>query len=137
MIASALFRVSRSGRLMTGKNVPASVYYRLLTTNANATITTESVIEPKVHLDVHYQPSIQVPYKEALAMQRTLQQKLFRTTGTTEDTSHIHDALLLLEHPSVYTLGRRSTLENIKFNPDDEEYDLIRCERGGEVTCKC
>jgi len=46
------------------------------------------------------------------------------------------DRLLLLEHSPTYTLGRRSTLENLRFPtgapPGGSE--LVRVERGGEVT---
>ncbi|CAM9783758.1 unnamed protein product, partial [Heterosigma akashiwo] len=46
------------------------------------------------------------------------------------------DSLLLVEHPSVYTLGRGSSLENLKFNHEDRDcpHKVFRIERGGEVT---
>ena len=44
------------------------------------------------------------------------------------------DALLLLQHRAVYTLGRGSTESNLKFAPDDPSVELHRVERGGEVT---
>ena len=52
------------------------------------------------------------------------------------------DTLFLLQHPSIYTLGRRSTLDNLKFDHAGCEngkrggnnFDIIRVERGGEVT---
>lgn len=44
------------------------------------------------------------------------------------------DRLLLLEHPSVYTLGQGATLDYLKFDPESPDYELYRTERGGEVT---
>ncbi|PSN19483.1 lipoyl(octanoyl) transferase [filamentous cyanobacterium CCP5] len=47
------------------------------------------------------------------------------------------DLLLLLEHPPVYTLGRGSAAEFVKFVPGGSQPKLIRTERGGEVTYHC
>ncbi|OWZ23734.1 Lipoyl(octanoyl) transferase [Phytophthora megakarya] len=44
------------------------------------------------------------------------------------------DVVLMLEHPSVYTLGRGGTMENVKFDPEQEHVKLVRVDRGGEVT---
>ncbi len=44
------------------------------------------------------------------------------------------DVLLLVEHPAVYTLGQGSSLEFLKFDPDDADIECHRIERGGEVT---
>jgi lipoyl(octanoyl) transferase len=47
------------------------------------------------------------------------------------------DALVILEHPPVYTLGTGSSLEFLKFDHQETEYELYRVERGGEVTYHC
>ncbi|NEP08030.1 MULTISPECIES: lipoyl(octanoyl) transferase LipB [Okeania] len=47
------------------------------------------------------------------------------------------DVLILLEHPPVYTLGQGATLDFLKFDPSQNEYELYRVERGGEVTYHC
>ena len=47
------------------------------------------------------------------------------------------DILLLLEHPSVYTLGHGATLDFLKFDPTLSDYEVHRIERGGEVTYHC
>jgi len=47
------------------------------------------------------------------------------------------DILLLVEHPPVYTLGTGSTLNNLKFDPNNFSGQLYRTERGGEVTYHC
>lgn len=52
------------------------------------------------------------------------------------DSSIGHDVLLLLQHSSVFTLGRGSTLDNLRFDPaaPDCRHEVRRTERGGEVT---
>src|SRR5690606_22447334 len=44
------------------------------------------------------------------------------------------DHLLLLEHPHVYTLGVRADLANVLVPPDDVGAELVRADRGGDVT---
>jgi lipoyl(octanoyl) transferase len=44
------------------------------------------------------------------------------------------DALILLEHPPVYTFGRGADLEFAKFCLTDRRIEWHRIERGGEVT---
>jgi len=70
-----------------------------------------------------------VPYEEALVAQRWLCEA--RQEGA------IPDVLLLLEHPPVYTRGRRSTAEELPMA--DEWYEMQGIEvrdtdRGGRVT---
>jgi lipoyl synthase len=63
-----------------------------------------------------------VPYRDAWALQRGL---------------HAHspdDHLLLLEHPHVYTLGVRADLRHVLVPPADVGADLVRTDRGGDVT---
>ncbi|MBW4616555.1 MAG: lipoyl(octanoyl) transferase LipB [Desmonostoc vinosum HA7617-LM4] len=49
----------------------------------------------------------------------------------------LDDALILLEHPPVYTLGQGANSEFIKFDIDKSKYDVHKVERGGEVTYHC
>lgn len=49
----------------------------------------------------------------------------------------LSDALILLEHPPVYTLGQGASLEFLKFNIDKTAFEVYRVERGGEVTYHC
>jgi lipoyl(octanoyl) transferase len=45
------------------------------------------------------------------------------------------DSIVLVQHPSVYTLGRGATPDNIKFHVGDGcRHQVFRVERGGEVT---
>lgn len=47
------------------------------------------------------------------------------------------DLLLLLEHPPVYTLGQGADERFVKFLPTHRTPQLMRVERGGEVTYHC
>jgi len=49
----------------------------------------------------------------------------------------LDDVLILLEHPPVYTLGTGSTVDFLKFDPQQSEFEIHRIERGGEVTYHC
>lgn len=45
------------------------------------------------------------------------------------------DSLLIVQHPSIYTLGRGATPDNIKFKVNERcTHKVVRIERGGEVT---
>jgi lipoyl(octanoyl) transferase len=65
-----------------------------------------------------------VPYADALAMQRQM-------AAARLDRSLDHDALLLLEHPPVITLGRTSKREHLL---DSGDVPVFEVERGGDVT---
>jgi lipoic acid synthetase len=63
-----------------------------------------------------------VPYGEALDLQHAL------------FAQGRDDWLLLLEHPPVYTLGARADLANVLVPPDSVGAELVRADRGGDVT---
>lgn len=70
-----------------------------------------------------------VPYLDAWAWQRDLAAR--RAAGA------IGDVLLLVEHPRVYTLGRRADEGNLVFDAEERErrgIELHRIDRGGDVT---
>ncbi|WNZ45869.1 lipoyl(octanoyl) transferase LipB [Leptolyngbya boryana CZ1] len=69
-----------------------------------------------------------VPYQTAWKWQRSL-------VNERKENAALDDILILLEHPSVYTLGQGSDVGFLKFAPG--EYELHRIERGGEVTYHC
>jgi lipoyl(octanoyl) transferase len=71
-----------------------------------------------------------VPYSVAWDRQRSL------FAERVKDPT-LHDVLLLLEHPPVYTLGQGASLEFLKFDPKQVSAQLYRVERGGEVTYHC
>jgi lipoyl(octanoyl) transferase len=70
-----------------------------------------------------------VPYQDALAIQEQLRAR--RQTGELPDT------LLLLEHPPVYTRGRRSGTDDLPFGEDfyrAKGIGVIATDRGGKLT---
>ncbi|MCU0523570.1 MAG: lipoyl(octanoyl) transferase LipB [Elainella sp. Prado103] len=71
-----------------------------------------------------------MPYAQAWEWQQELVAER-RADPTRED------ALILLEHPPVYTLGQGSSLEFLKFDPAQSPHSIVRIERGGEVTYHC
>ncbi|NJL82267.1 MAG: lipoyl(octanoyl) transferase LipB [Chloroflexaceae bacterium] len=71
-----------------------------------------------------------VPYQLAWEHQH-------RLVGERLDCPHLPDALLLLEHPPVYTLGTGANPEFVKFSAAQSDWELYRVERGGEVTYHC
>ncbi len=72
----------------------------------------------------------QIDYQTAWIWQKSLQQERINNPD-------LNDALVILEHPPVYTLGTGSSLEFLKFDHLETEYELYRVERGGEVTYHC
>jgi lipoic acid synthetase len=73
-------------------------------------------------------PSLQVrwlgrvAYADADALQRGLHSRA------------LDDYLLLLEHPHVYTLGTRARPDHVLVPPASVGADLVRVDRGGDVT---
>ena|ERR1700677_818302 len=70
-----------------------------------------------------------VPYRDALAMQQDIRER--RQTGELPDT------LLLLEHPPVYTRGRRSRDDELTLGEDfyaARGIEVVATDRGGRVT---
>jgi lipoyl(octanoyl) transferase len=70
-----------------------------------------------------------VPYRDALAMQDHVRDG--RLSGELPDT------LLLLEHPPVYTRGRRSGAEDLPLGEDfyrAKGIDVVATDRGGKLT---
>ncbi len=70
-----------------------------------------------------------VPYRDAVAMQERIRAR--RQAGELPDT------LLLLEHPPVYTRGRRSAAGELPFGEDfyrSRGIEVIATDRGGRLT---
>lgn len=71
----------------------------------------------------------QVPYREAWALQRSLVQAVERRDQP--------DTLLLLEHPHVFTMGRRSDPANLVWTPREcarHGVEVVWIDRGGDAT---
>ncbi|MDX6622133.1 MAG: lipoyl(octanoyl) transferase [Solirubrobacterales bacterium] len=70
-----------------------------------------------------------VPYEAAFAVQQELEGRRQR--------EEIGDVLLLLEHPPVYTRGRRSTAEELPMGVEwyeQQGIEVLDTDRGGRVT---
>ena len=74
---------------------------------------------------------LQVPYERAWAWQRALVRRRLAALDAGEAGC---DALLLLQHPPVLTLGTGSSLAPLRFDPAAPPLPLHRTERGGEAT---
>lgn len=66
-----------------------------------------------------------VPYREALALQRSL-------AGAVSQGA-IPDTVVLLEHPPVVTLGRRTDESELHL-PDGVDVEVVETDRGGKST---
>jgi lipoyl(octanoyl) transferase len=67
-----------------------------------------------------------VPYREAWELQRSL-------AGAVSQGA-IPDTVLLLEHPPVVTLGRRTDEASELHLPEDAEVEVVETNRGGKST---
>jgi lipoyl(octanoyl) transferase len=70
-----------------------------------------------------------VPYREGVELQEQLRERVI--AGDAPET------LLLLEHPPVYTLGRRSEPGDLALGEEwcrQQGIDIVRTERGGKLT---
>ena len=70
-----------------------------------------------------------VGYEQAHALQTSPHEQ--RVAGEVDDT------LLLLEHPHVYTIGRRGTSDDVLWDADvlrARGVDVVETDRGGQVT---
>ncbi|MDM7936488.1 MAG: lipoyl(octanoyl) transferase LipB [Cyanobium sp. CZS 48M] len=73
------------------------------------------------------EPALPVPFEQAWTWQRQWQERLLGDPDGPE-------ALLLLQHPPCYTLGRGASERFLGFDPSDPPAPLFRIDRGGEVT---
>nr|KYP60936.1 Plastidial lipoyltransferase 2 [Cajanus cajan] len=78
--------------------------------------------------DLHQE---QVPYEVAWSWQKKI---VSEKKAQVEREGDCTDTLIILQHPSVYTLGTASTEENLKFDVKNAPFNIYRTERGGEVT---
>jgi lipoate-protein ligase B len=70
-----------------------------------------------------------VPYREASELQESLRERVI--------AGELPDVMLLLEHPPVYTLGRRSQPGDMPLSEDwlrERGIDVVRTPRGGKLT---
>ena len=70
-----------------------------------------------------------VPYEEGVRMQRAVE----RARGA----GKVGDTVLIVEHPPVYTQGRRSSPDELPMGEDwyrMQGIDIVRTDRGGQLT---
>jgi lipoyl(octanoyl) transferase len=70
-----------------------------------------------------------VEYREAAALQERLRERVI--------AGELPDLMLLLEHPPVYTIGRRSEEGDLPFGEAfyrERGIDIVRTPRGGQLT---
>jgi lipoyl(octanoyl) transferase len=70
-----------------------------------------------------------VPYREAVELQERLRERVV--------AGELPDLLLLLEHPPVYTLGRRSAPGDLPLSESflaERGIDVVKTDRGGKLT---
>jgi lipoate-protein ligase B len=71
----------------------------------------------------------EVPYREAVELQESLRARVI--------AGELPDLMLILEHPPVYTLGRRSAPGDLPLSEDwlrEQGIDVVRTDRGGKLT---
>ncbi len=68
-----------------------------------------------------------IPYIQAWQLQKEM-------VSARLHNPNLPPALLVLEHPAVYTVGQGSDLRFLKFALNDPHIEWHRTERGGEVT---
>lgn len=71
-----------------------------------------------------------IPYLQAWAIQKHLVKARQANPG-------LPDAMIVCQHPPVYTLGQGATLNFLNFDPEYPPAPVHRIERGGEVTYHC
>ncbi|KAJ7528180.1 hypothetical protein O6H91_16G088300 [Diphasiastrum complanatum] len=72
-----------------------------------------------------------VPYTDAWNWQKLLVEG---RSATLERKPDLVDSVAILQHPSVYTMGTRSSERFLHFDKQNPPFDLHQTERGGEVT---
>ena len=91
---------------------------------ARCAMSTAGPIEQMKRLAARYLG--RVPYEQALRLQEETRSKRVR--------GEICDTLLLLEHESVFTMGRRDSRTHLLRDEASLGAPLLRCNRGGELT---
>lgn len=72
-----------------------------------------------------------IPYEVAWSLQKDIVRE---KKSQIEKEGDCTDTLIVLQHPSVFTLGTASSHENLNFDINDPPFRIHRTERGGEVT---
>ncbi|KAK2365304.1 octanoyltransferase LIP2p, chloroplastic [Trifolium repens] len=72
-----------------------------------------------------------IPYQVAWSLQKHIVKE---KKSQIQNEGDCNDTLIVLQHPSVFTLGTASSNNNLNFDIQNPPFDIHRTERGGEVT---
>ncbi|KAK2419357.1 lipoyl(octanoyl) transferase [Trifolium repens] len=72
-----------------------------------------------------------IPYEVAWSLQKHIVKE---KKSQIQNEGDCNDTLIVLQHPSVFTLGTASSNNNLNFDIQNPPFDIHRTERGGEVT---
>ncbi|CAA0276552.1 unnamed protein product [Arabidopsis thaliana] len=111
-------------------------YHHLRDFNRNRVSTSLKIINSKNHtnprkcecFDLYDQL---IPYKKAWSWQKSI---LNEKKALIDKNQECSDSLIILQHPSVYTMGTGSSENYLNFDIKNAPFDVYRTERGGEVT---
>ena len=79
-------------------------------------------------IDFHQQL---IPYEVAWSLQKDI---VKQKKSQIQNEGDCNDTLIVLQHPSVFTLGTASSNDNLNFDIKNPPFHIHRTERGGEVT---
>ena len=126
--------VVRGARALSLDTAPRSLSTATRTTRKSVPAQAQGLYEPLDRDPAAARPSVRVldltaspvSYADGAALQHELLAANIAGGG---------DAVVLVEHEPVYTLGRGATLEHVLFDADAPGApELVRAERGGDVT---
>jgi lipoyl(octanoyl) transferase len=72
-----------------------------------------------------------IPYEVAWSLQKHIVKE---KKSQIQNEGDCNDTLIVLQHPSVFTLGTASSNNNLNFDIQNPPFHIHRTERGGEVT---
>lgn len=72
-----------------------------------------------------------IPYEVAWSLQKHI---VKQKKSQIQNEGDCDDTLIVLQHPSVFTLGTASSNNNLNFDIKNPPFHVHRTERGGEVT---
>lgn len=72
-----------------------------------------------------------IPYEVAWSLQKDI---VKQKKSQIQNEGDCNDTLIVLQHPSVFTLGTASSNDNLNFDIQNPPFHIHRTERGGEVT---
>ncbi|GAB2272273.1 Octanoyltransferase LIP2p2, chloroplastic [Dionaea muscipula] len=93
-----------------------------------STSLASSTLKRCEYIDLHDQF---VPYRKAWDLQKAIVKE---KKALIEVNRGCPDTVIILQHHPVFTLGTGSSPQYLNFNTENPPYDVIRTERGGEVT---